>query len=354
MRKLFGRLGPLVGRVDGGAQSARPPTPDEDGTRYPDAQWDLRTLIAVFGPDAPFRFLNLNTTLGLTGLAFDQSRNWSGDPASAFDLQLCLEGREQSATYKRYHHASGVESTPGRVSLSLGERLRFDGGWPRYRIEWRQPEEDLSLDLELEAQGDVQRWAWAPRYFCHYTSFVRCRMSWRWGEGSGELETPALCDHGWGRRAPLSSALGLFRYEVLRLPGDDTAIGLWTEGPGGISLRDVGVVRRGGNTLQAGFSCRVEEDEVLENYAGAKRHVPRRWTAELAGPDGVLRYRATRTRPPRAVLGDGFLCAFDYDAEGTGVWAGSFRGEGYVEELGPAWSASRRAPHGTSSRGDAR
>jgi hypothetical protein len=350
MPKFFRALGPLIARVDGGARAAPPPTPAEDGTQFPRAQWDLRTLIAVFGPDAPLRFLSLTTTLGLTGLPFDQGQSWSGAPDAAFDVQLCLEGRGKTAGYKRYHRVgSELESTAGAVHLHLGERLRIDGAWPHYRIEWRQAEEELSLDIAIETHGDVQRWAWAPRYFCHYTSFGDCQLSWRWRGDSGELSTPALLDHGWGRRAPLASALGLFRYEVLRLPGDDLAIGLWTEGPAGLRLRDVGVMHRGGNTLQTGYSCRVEELDRFANYADESRHVPRRWRAELSGPDGTLRYSATRASAPQPVLGDGFVCAFDYEAEGTGAWSGRFSGEGYVEQLGPAWSANRRAPRGTSS-----
>ncbi len=352
MPKLLKALNPLVARIDGGARSARPPSPDEDGTRFPDAAWDLRTIIAVFAPDAPFRFLNLNTTLGLTGLPFDQSDNWSGDPDGAFDLQLCLVGRERTATYKRYHRVgSEVESTPGAVHLALGQRLVLDGAWPHYRATWRQPEEQLSLDLELETAGEVQRWGWIPDYFCHYTSFGSCRLSWRWGDRSGELSTPALFDHGWGRRAPWASALALFRYEVLRLPGDGVAIGLWTEGPGGLALRRAGLIRRGDDTVQTSYSCSVQELDRSANYAGRSRHVPRRWVTELSGPDGTLRYEAIRTGVPHAVLGDGFLSAFDYQAEGTGIWSGSFSGEGYAEQLGPAWSARRRAPKGTSRRG---
>lgn len=353
MFQLLGALAPLLARVDGGARSGRPPTPGEDGTRFPRAEWDLRTVIAVFGPDAPFRFLNLNTTLGLTGLPFDQS--WSGDPAEAFDMQLCLQGRDRAATYKRYHRVgTELESEAGKVHLSLGKRMRFDGAWPSYNIEWRQPEKGLSLDLALEASGDIQRWAWAPRYYCHYTSFVRCRMAWRWGADSGELETPALCDHGFGRRAPWATALDLFRYEVLRLPGDDLAVGLWTQGPRGLTLRNAGVFRRGERMTQTSYACRVEEVDRFANYAGGMRHVPRRWSVSLEGPDGTLRYRATRASAPEPVLGDGFLSAFDYEADGTGAWSGRFDGEGYAEQLGPSWSDNRRAPRGTSSRGERR
>lgn len=350
MSRLLRALGPLIAKVDGGARLARPPSPAEDGTRFPDEQWDLRTLIAVFDAEAPFRFLNLNTALGLTGLPFDQSQHWSGPPGAAFDMQFCLQGRERAATYKRYHSVGReLESTPGAVSLRLDDRLRFEGAWPSYRIEWNQPEQELSLGIELEAAGNVLRWAWAPRYFCHYTSFCQCTLRWRWGRESGELRAPALCDHGWGRRAPWPRALGLFRYEVLRLPGDDLAIGLWTEGPGGLTLRDAGVVRRGGRTTQTSYSCRVEKLDSVDNYAGARRHVPASWTVELEGPEGTLRYHARRASKPQAVVGDGFVSAFDFQAEGTGAWSGSFRGEGYAEQLGPRWSTNRRAPRGTAS-----
>ena len=59
------------------------PSPDEERTRFPEFSWDLRTIIMVLPEDAPFRFLNLNTVLGLTGVPFDQVENLRGsDPSS--------------------------------------------------------------------------------------------------------------------------------------------------------------------------------------------------------------------------------------------------------------------------------
>jgi hypothetical protein len=354
----------MLDRLDGGARAcAAPPTDREDGIRYPGAAWDLRTIIAVFGPDAPFRFLNLNPTLGLTGLPFDRApRTRSGDPRDVFDLQLCLEGREGAAIYKRQHAVRGeVAFMPGEVRLSLGDRLRFEGRWPRYEVRFRDAEQDLELDLELEAEGAFQRWASLPRIYSHYTMFGRGRLRWRWRGASGELETTVLHDHGFGVRPPaLGDPLRSFRYEVLRLADRGTAIGLWTEGPGGVTLRNAGVVARAGELVQTSFACRVEASDAFVDHAGRGRRVPRVWSGRLEADGGTLSYRATRATEPRAVLGDGFLYAFDYEGEATGRLAAAgtgsgtrvIRGEGYAEQMGRAWASERTAPRATSRVGE--
>ena len=55
----------------------------------------------------------------------------------------------------------------------------------------------------------------------------------------------------------------------------------------------------------------------------------------LEGQRGAeFEYEAQRSSKPRAVLGNGFLCGFDYQ----GVWRGPteerLEGEGYSEQLG--------------------
>lgn len=362
-RSLRGALAPMLDRLDGGARACvTPPTDREDGIRFPGAAWDLRTIIVVFGPDAPFRFLNLNPTLGLTGLPFDRApRSKSGDPRDVFDLQMCLEGRSRAAIYKRQHGVTReVAYAPGAVRLSLGDRLRFEGRWPRYEVHFSDPEQELELDLELVAEGPFQRWAHLPRVYSHYTMFGRCRLRWRWGGASGELETAALHDHGFGVRPPaLGDPLRSFRYEVLRLDERGTAIGLWTEGARGVTLRNAGVVARAGAPLRATrYACCVEASDAFVDFAGRARRVPRTWSVRLEGLDpldGAISYRATRATEPRAVLGDGFLYAFDYEGEATGRFAAAgtraIRGEGYVEQMGRAWASERTEPRASAPVG---
>jgi hypothetical protein len=56
---------PILGLLDRSSRAAHErPDPAQDGTRFPEFSWDLRTLILVFPPEAPFRFLNLNLLLG--------------------------------------------------------------------------------------------------------------------------------------------------------------------------------------------------------------------------------------------------------------------------------------------------
>lgn len=307
----------LLDRLDGGARLGAGP-PRHDGTCFPRAAWDLRTLIVVFGPDSPLRYLNLNTTLGLTGLPFDQVQ--AVDARDAFDMQVCLEARDGAAQYKRTHSIQHeVRFDPGVANVALGKLLAFDGAWPRYRVRFRDG--GLDLDLVFDAAGPVQHWARAGRVYSHYSCFGACRGTWRRGDARGDVDAPALLDHGFGRRARGVAArlLRRFRYEVLRLPDGTLAAGVVTEAPGGVVLRSAGVV----HDASAPFEHAVLRTERFANFAGASRAVPAEWTARL----GTLAYRARRTTPPRAVLGDGFLTGFDYDA-------GNFSGEGYAEQLG--------------------
>jgi hypothetical protein len=341
---------PMLGLLDRSSKAAcERPDPAEDGTRFPEFPWDLRTIILLFPPEAPFRFMNLNLLLGLTGVPFDRREQLGNLRAEdAVDLQFCLEGRERCATYKRYHSiGQELSYRPEAVEFVLGEsvlgeRLRFEGSWPAYRIEYRQPEAELSCSLYFASFEDVHWWARVPRLYCHYTSFGSCRMEWRWVSEAGMLEVPALHDHGWGRNLlPLGVPLQVFRYEVLRVPigAGETggfAISLWTEGPFGMKLKQSGLLRRHQerNSISTRVERRVLEWETFDNYAGRACRVPRRWLGRQIGDGAEFEYEAQRSTEPRAVLGNGFLCGFDYQ----GVWRGRteerLEGEGYSEQLG--------------------
>ena len=352
-RGLSTAIGRALERVD--RPLRRPclaPTRAEEGTRYPERSWDLRTVIAVFEPGAPLRYLNLNTLCGMTGSGFDQHRRWQGAPRDAFDLQLCLEGRDAAATYKEYHRISDeLDSTPGEVRLRLGDRLQYAGQWPDYRVRYRQPEAELELDLELESWPGFRWWARLPRSYCHYTTFASCRLRWRWGGERGEQTVPALHDHGWGGNLlPLRVPIGVFRYEVLRLPSaadqerSGYAISLWTEAPLRVPLRNVGHLRPSASrgVPMETYECTVLDWGQALDYTGRVRRVPRRWRGHLRGSGGALTYEAQQSSPPRAVLGDGFLYAFDYQGEGRGLVQGTVEGQGYVEQLGSRFLGKTR------------
>jgi hypothetical protein len=351
---------PILDRLDRSHKAAHQrPEPADDGTRFPEFPWDLRTLILLFPPEAPFHFMNLNLLLGLTGAPFDRTEQLGDlDASDAFDLQFCLEGRKRCATYKHYHSiARELSYRPAAVEFLLGERLRFEGSWPTYRIRFRQPEAKLSLTLHFDAWEDFHWWAYAPRFYCHYTSFGRCRMDWQWESEGGALEVPALHDHGWGRNLlPLGVPLSSFRYEVLQVRtgtenANGFAISLWTEGPLGVALRQSGVLRwdRGHSQRMNRCERRVLEWETFENHAGTPCRVPRRWLARQVGSGAELEYEAQRSTEPRAVLGNGFLLGFDYrgvlkrPAERTlendpARWRPAVEleldGQGYAEQMG--------------------
>ena len=332
-------LVPAVRRLDrAGRTPHQDPTPAEASTRFPQFPWDLRTLIAVFPPESPFRFLNLNTLLGMTGVPFDRVERWPGDPADALDLQFCLEGRTRFAAYKQYHSVSQELSyDPEAVRFQLGERLHFAGAWPSYTIRYEQPEIALELAMQFESWPDFHWWAYFPGVYFHYTSFGDCRFDWKWGGEQGRLTLPALHDHGWGRNLlPLRLPLRVFRYEVLRLPAGGFAISLWTEAPPGLEIKCVGLHRpdRDHSCFMDRYHCQVLEWDTFANYVGRPCRVPRRWIGLQQGANAEFRYEAVRASEPRPVLGDGFLYAFDYQGEGRGCLEGKVAGEGYVEQLG--------------------
>jgi hypothetical protein len=310
-----------------------------EGTRFPEFSWDLRTLITVFPRKAPFRFLNINQVLGLTGLPFDRAEQWKGsDPRDAFDLQMCLEGRQHSVSFKKYHSiARELSYEPNRVRFQLGERLRFEGRWPSFQVDYAQPEDALELSIRFDSWPDLQWWACMPRLYCHYTSFGDCHISWNLQGKTGELDLPMLHDHGWGKNfLPLRVPLKIFRYEVLRLPQGGFAISLWTEGPAGIELACVGVIRldKTSGCFMERYDCRVIEWETFYNYAKEGRRVPGQWKGRLQAPGGEFIYEARRTSQPRPLLGDGFMYGFEYRGQTTVFGLGNVEGEGYVEQMG--------------------
>jgi len=335
-------LAPAIRLLDGAEKApCETPSPSEECTRFPAFPWDLRTVILVFPPDTGLRFLNLNVTLGLTGVLFDQAQSWKGrDPRDAFDLQFCLEAGDKTVTYKQYHSiAAELSYRPNDVFFRLGDRLVFEGRWPEYRIRYAQPEKDFSIDFDLRSRRGLHWWAYSPGLYCHYTSFCDCRIEWSFGAAKGALGIPALHDHGWGKNAlPLRLPLEVFRYEVMRLPWGAFALSLWTEGPLGMELKNVGLIREdSGPTLKMKrYECTVVEWEEVPNYMGILCRVPRRWVGTQRGEGIVFRYEAVRSTEPRAVLGEGFLYAFDYQGRfsGTTSFPSTVEGAGYVEQLG--------------------
>ena len=317
------------------------PSREQETTRFPVFPWDLRTIIMVFPDHAPFRFLNLNTTLGLTGVPFDQRKNWNhSDPKDAFDLQFCLEGGNEHASYKQYHSvARELEYRHGEVLLKLDDRLHFQGDWPDYRIQYRQPDNGLEVSLRLVSWPDFHWWLYSPRLYCHYTSFCDCRVEWDWNGAKGALDLPALHDHGWGRTLlPLRFPLRVFRYEVLRLPLDQLAISLWTEGPARLELKNVGLIRKEKQSppqVQP-YHCQVLEWETFPNYAGLPCRIPNRWVGTQQGKAGTFVYEALRMTEPRPILGEGFMYGFDYQGilNNPGLPVEDVKGSGYVEHLG--------------------
>jgi hypothetical protein len=317
------------------------PIANEERTRFPAYPWDLRTVIIVFPQHSPFRFLNLNVLLGMTGVPFDQVEQWGGsDPKDAFDLQFCLEAKHRCATYKQYHSVSReLRYRPDDVYFELGERILFEGRWPTYHIRYRQPEINLELSIQLDSWTGFHWWAYSPGIYCHYTSFCDCRFEWQWKDDEGILELPALHDHGWGKNLlPLRLPLRVFRYEVLRFPKGAFALSLWTEAPCKMELKNVGLIRwdRQPAHSMKRYECRVLEWDRFHNYAGRQCRVPRRWIGAQYGDAAEFHYEAIRNSEPRAVLGEGFLYGFDYQGRLTSA-AASFEkieGSGYVEQLG--------------------
>jgi len=333
---------PLVHMLDRAPEAPHvQPLPEEEQTRFPAYPWDLRTVIIVFPQDSPFRYLNLNVLLGMTGVPFDQVERWHGpNPRDAFDLQLCLEAPNRCATYKQYHSISReLKYRPNDVYFELGQQLLFEGRWPEYRIRYTQPEINLELSLQLNSWKDFRWWAYTPGIYCHYTSFCDCRFQWQWEDDEGVLEVPALHDHGWGKNIlPVRLPLKVFRYEVMRFPEGAFAISLWTEGPLRMELRNVGLIRwdKQPPVHMNRYECKVLEWEMFSNYAGKECRVPRRWIGTQHGDRVEFHYEAVRTSLPRAVLGEGFLYGFGFQGRLTGACPSSERieGTGYVEQLG--------------------
>ena len=327
------------------------PTPQEEGTRHPELPWDLRTLIVVFPPGGSWRFLNLNIVCGMTGTPFDQYERWTGPPRDAFDLQFCLEGEGEGITCKRVHSvADDLRSVPGVVDLQLGERLTFEGQWPCYHVRYHQPEDELDVDVRFESWPQLRWWARAPgQAYSHYTSFGRVAVDWRWKGQEGSVETSGLHDHGFGRNLlPLRLPTSVFRYEVMRLSNEDTAISLWTE-QAGLDLRSVGHLRRGveGSHGLESYGCEVLEWTAHEDWMGRPRRVPRRWLGHQQGAEGSFRYEAQRSSEPRAVMGDGFVSGFVFEGQGTGIFPERCEGPAYVEQFGSAFHAPAAGRQGS-------
>ncbi len=302
--------------------------PSVEHTRFGPLPWDLRTLIIVMPPEAPFRFLNLNWLLGRSGTSFDQVTDRSRHRArQVVDLQCCLEGTHDAVTHKAEYPISTASWSTTSAEVSIADRLEVSGQHPSLRVRYRQPE--LELDIALRRLPGLMHWVRLPGLYCHYTTFVTATV-----EGLGEpILTPALLDHGWGRHLlPVRIPSGWFRYEVLRLPDDATAIALRVEGPGGVTLTSAAALYRGPDVpLLGGITHTVVLDwQTTTNHAGRTRRMPTRWRNTLDFGHTVFSTLSQAAGPPRTVLGDGFLQAVSWQEEG-----GSARcGAGYVEQLG--------------------
>ena len=68
---------------------------------------------------------------------------------------------------------------------------------------------------------------------------------------------------------PIRAPLKVFRYEVLRMPGDDYALSLWSEGAGSVTLKNIGLLwyreENGGRMVpMENYNCRVLEWDVFD------------------------------------------------------------------------------------------
>lgn len=339
----------IAGLIDSSAteQSLRP-TPYEDTTRYPSKQWDLRTLIIVFPQSSRFRYLNLNTTLGLMGVpVIDRPDNLGSiHPSDAFDLQFCLEAGERAATYKdTFSVSESMELSSqdeGAFKLALDDRLNISGAWPDYEISYMQPEEELEISIKLKAAENFRRWAHVPSAYCHYTTFCSYRGSISWAGKKDNVSGVCLLDHGYGRRVPafmgrISKPVSLFRYEVLQFGEKGHVICLDTAAIFKMPIRRTGLV----STAPGSPISHMGEysEDILswletENAVGDLKSIPDVWRGKLEGSQGRFEFEAHRATDPRPVIGPGFTYGFDYEAK----WSPrdgeeqNVSGRGYVEE----------------------
>jgi len=341
MVNFFSRaLKPLTAVVDrAGKAPHERPDHFQETTRYPDFPWDLRTVIIVFPEDSPFHYLNLNILLGPTGVPFDRPESLKDlSPNDAFDLQFCLQAKDRHVARKKYYSISrDLKYEKDRVFFKLGERLLFEGEWPDYKIKYNQPENNLSIDMEISSQPDFQWWAYARGIYCHYTGFGDAKIDWEWKHRAGSINVPALHDHGWGKNLlPIRLPVKVFRYEVLELPDGGYAISLWTEAPLGFELKNAGVIRLRNqpNIFMKNYQCRILEYDVFENCTKRNCRVPNRWIGKQKDINNEFVYEAVRTTEPMPIIGDGFMYGFEYQGTMKIAQEKAVKGKGYVEQLG--------------------
>lgn len=294
---------------------------------------------------------------------------------STFDAaeHLCLvptretvAGRVERENHLAQHYQprdTDLSMATDRLDVSItGPRVRGDeqrqrwgrihGRWPNYRMQFLNPEAEISLDLACTAENIIW-WTDFPGIFTYFAAFGRFEGSITYHRGTHlhdphdlheggeryEITGRGCFEHGFARKpfnfdaawTPIRLltqpyALNLARYHYELFIGEDGMEGGFMQAGGlGIKLRDRGGIYLGGDYHQIKSTEITYLDapppEPADHHClgRAQIELPRRWSVRAKTPAGELQYTATRPWPPALIAPHMMYYYFDYE--------GTFRGQ---------------------------
>lgn len=321
------------------------PTSIEDLARFPECDWELRTIIIIFPPSSPFHFLNLNLTQGLTGFPVWDLPSLYGesDPKKGMDIQFALQYKDgETVSYKNYVFPDRKTEQPNNPLFHYPGRVELSGKWPDYTLKYHQEEAELTVDLKLTTLPYLTWWASSYGHlYHHYTSYAEYKGTITHGEIEESIKGSLLFDHAWGNhflngwfKQPFP--LSLFWYEVLSLKAGEYSIALQLNGTKGIPIRQDGNLRLKANHQNIRLpqqQITIDQWKPCQNILDQRIDYPAAWQTELSDGDNYLSYKAEALNTPAPVMGEGVILGFKYRGKrgSSSQSSKSIQGYGYLE-----------------------
>ncbi|WP_205527140.1 DUF6670 family protein [Solimonas sp. K1W22B-7] len=301
------------------------------------------THYGVMIPDlpAPHRFFSIMGIVGTPGaLAFDNDHALKDTPRRNATV-VSGTAATHPAHFGSYSIDRDCEMLEDGSLVRFGKEVEIGGGYPEYRV--RAEYAGFRLDLEIRNTDKVS-WFMKTPVYDHFSLLSQYRGQLRWRGKTSEVA--GLCTFEYAacfspyqlRDKPLAPALKLpldfFTYQIINLDRHTQLLLTRVTMGGATAVSRLYVRSLDGYGVRHDATLQVLEYREEPGIApdGRRMRLPRRFTWDVSGDDGVPRLRidCEVDTPFTYGLGSGYVGGYRYAGEYEGR---PVSGRGYVEYI---------------------